>query len=302
MYMYYYYPIGSTTPSWYGAFSFKPTTEWKIFYAIVNIPNDKYMYDNTISFCNHGDGTTYYIDWMAAYDVTGLNFDHMTFGANATVYSSDVVKGKSFYKDGVLYTGSMVSYTKEETTKSLGRTTTSYTIPAGKHSGSGTVSLNIDSTYNYATPQKDTKTYYPGGTSPTDQVFTSFRVAGDSNLVASNIKNGVSIFGVQGNYQGSAVSTAGYIEDCGEIRPSYTGEFSFSFSGNKNNIIGFCVTCVNTLTPSNENDEYITSIFVNGTSLYITAVYSNGKSYSYTEEDVSFAVSSSKVTFNIENG
>lgn len=198
MYMYYYYPIGSTASSWHGAFSFKPTTEWKIFYAIVNIPNDKYMYDNTISFCNHGDGTTYYIDWMAAYDITGLNFDHMTFGANATVYSSDVVKGKSFYKDGVLYTGSMVSYTKEETTKSLGRTTTSYTIPAGKHSGSGTVSLNIDSTYNSATPTSATLTYSPNG----DAVFTSFTVNGDSDLVASNIKSGVSIFGVTGSYSG----------------------------------------------------------------------------------------------------
>lgn len=196
--MYYYYPIGSTASSWHGAFSFKPTTEWKIFYAIVNIPNDKYMYDNTISFCNHGDGTTYYIDWMAAYDITGLNFDHMTFGANATVYSSDVVKGKSFYKDGVLYTGSMVSYTKEETTKSLGRTTTSYTIPAGKHSGSGKVSLNIDSTYNSATPTSATLTYSPNG----DAVFTSFTVNGDSDLVASNIKSGVSIFGVTGSYSG----------------------------------------------------------------------------------------------------
>lgn len=127
------------------------------------------------------------------------------------------------------------------------------------------------------------------------------KVAGDSNLVASNIKNGVSIFGVQGNYQGSGSSATGHIEDCGEIRPSYTGTFSFNFSGNSNNIIGFCVTCAQTLIPSNESDEYITSIFVNGTYLYITAIDSNGRSYSYSEEDVSFVTSSNKVTFNIED-
>ena len=195
-YMCYYHPTGNTSSNYTMSFSFNPTTEWKIFYTIVNIPSNRYMYDNTIAFYNHGDGTVYYIDWMAAYDVTGTNFANMIFGARATANSSDVLSGKSFYRDGVRYTGSMTN--NGTVTPTLGRTTTSYTIPAGKHSGSGKVSLNIDSTYNSATPTSATLTYSPNG----DAVFTSFTVNGDSDLVASNIKSGVSIFGVTGTYSG----------------------------------------------------------------------------------------------------
>lgn len=270
-YMCYYHPTGNTSPNYTMSFSFNPTTEWKIFYTIVNIPSNRYMYDNTIAFYNHGDGTVYYIDWMAAYDVTGTNFANMTFGARATANSSDVLSGKSFYRDGVRYTGSMTD--NGTVTPTLGRTTTSYTIPAGKHSGSGKVSLNIDSTYNSATPTSATLTYSPNG----DAVFTSFTVNGDSDLVASNIKSGVSIFGVTGTYSGGN-STVGYISDYVEAERSSSQVIDFTIANGTNNIIGFFITASDTVE-CNSNYDYITCAFYDGDECRAQLLATDGDVY-----------------------
>ena len=95
-YMCYCHPTGSTSKTAI-SFSFPITTEWQIFYTIVNIPANYYMYDNTLAFYRTGDGITYYVDWMAAYDITGSSFANMTFGARATAYSEHVRSGKTFY-------------------------------------------------------------------------------------------------------------------------------------------------------------------------------------------------------------
>ena len=46
-------------------------------------------------------------------------------------------------------------------------------------------------------------------------------MAGDSNLVAANIKNGVSIFGVNGTYAGSGGSYASIRASTSDITPGY---------------------------------------------------------------------------------
>lgn len=63
------------------------------------------------------------------------------------------------------------------------------------------------------------KTITPSTSSQTavaSGVYTTgvITVAGDANLIASNIKNGVSIFGVAGNYEGSGGSSGGSAETC----------------------------------------------------------------------------------------
>lgn len=154
-----YYPTGSTG-SRFLYFSYTPTTEWQTFYVIANIPENYYLKDITMCFCSRG--ITHYIDWIAAYDITGTDFDHMTFGANATATTSDVLSGKTFYKDGICYTGIMATKSAATYTPS----TSNQTISSG---------------------------YYLTGTQT---------IKGDSNLVASNIKSGVSIFGVNGKFTG----------------------------------------------------------------------------------------------------
>ena len=102
IYTCYCHPTGSTSDAT-TSFSFPITTEWQIFYAIVNIPANYYMYDNTLDFYRTGDGIKYYVDWVVAYDITGSSFANMTFGAKATATNAYVLNGRTYYKNGMLY-------------------------------------------------------------------------------------------------------------------------------------------------------------------------------------------------------
>lgn len=118
-------------------------------------------------------------------------------------------------------------------TATLSTSTTSYTIPAGYHSGSGKVSITLEE--KSATPNTSTQTITPTSgkvlskvtvdaipsdyVKPTatlaeetytpstdDQIIEAGTylsgdqtIAGDANLISANIKSGVSIFGVAGN-------------------------------------------------------------------------------------------------------
>lgn len=157
-----YRPTGATN-SIILHYSYAPTTEWQTFYVIANIPENRYLYD--VTMCFYSRGITHYIDWIAAYDITGTNFGHMTFGADASATTSDVLSGKSFYKNGVKYIG---------TIKSQG----------GK----------------MVTPSTDQQLAVEAHKYTSGNVY----VAGDNNLKSENIKSGVSIFGVTGTYADKA--------------------------------------------------------------------------------------------------
>lgn len=138
---------------------------------------------------------------------------------------------QAYDKDGKLITGTMTN--NSVGTITLDQTTTSYTIPAGYHDGTGKVqhtTVNIpdptitvsssglitangswtrgfttDNSYS-KTQQLTTKaatTYTPGTTNQTIASGTYLTgtqtISGDANLIASNIISGVSIFGVNGN-------------------------------------------------------------------------------------------------------
>jgi hypothetical protein len=71
-----------------------------------------------------------------------------------------------------------------------------YTIPAGYHNGLGKVTQNIPvQGGSTITPGTITKTAVAAGR----YVSGNVNVAGDPNLIASNIRDGVTIFGVRGN-------------------------------------------------------------------------------------------------------
>lgn len=198
-----YSPTGSTGVKFL-YFSYTPTTEWQTFYVIANIPENYYLKDITMCFCSRG--ITHYIDWIAAYDITGTGFDHMTFGAKATASASDILSGKIAYIDGVMVTGTMTTVTQA--------TPTILVSPSGLITASATQSSGyVSSGTKSRTKQLSTKgstTYTPGTNNQTISSGTYLTgtqtIKGDSNLIANNIKSGVSIFGVNGSYEGGNVT------------------------------------------------------------------------------------------------
>lgn len=149
--------------------------------------------------------------------------------------AGDLLSGKQLIdSDGNVVTGTIATKTSSNLTAS-GATVT---VPAGYYASNAsksvntatqaTPSVNIDSAGKITASATQTAGYVSAGTktgtkqlttqaaktvTPTESSQTAISsgvyttgavtVAGDSNLVAGNIKSGVSIFGVAGNYEGS---------------------------------------------------------------------------------------------------
>ena len=137
-----------------------------------------------------------------------------------TVY---VLSVKTFYKDSICYTGTIATATQVTPNINVS--------PTGLITASATQSAGyVSSGTKEATKQLSTKsatTYTP---SAINQIISSGyyltgtqTIKGDSNLVASNIKSGVSIFGVNGTY------TSNYHEfwDSGII---YSNNYTFTIT------------------------------------------------------------------------
>lgn len=146
--------------------------------------------------------------------------------------AGDVLSGKTFTNDdGVEYTGTMPNQGAKTAALNCGG---SYTIPAGYHNGSGKVTANslasqtpatataarILSGYTaYVNGNKVTgtiaslaaQTYTPGRANQSiaagKYLSGAQTIKGDANLLAANIKKGVTIFGITGTWEGYVAGT-----------------------------------------------------------------------------------------------
>ena len=136
---------------------------------------------------------------------------------------SDVVSGKTFTSASGLkltgtYEGSAATLQEKTVTPSE---ESQLVTPDSDYDGLSQVTVNaISSTYIGSGVTKKSATTYTPGT--TDQTIASGQylngtqiIKGDSNLVAGNIKSGVSIFGVSGSYAGSGGSSGGLVTKTG---------------------------------------------------------------------------------------
>ena len=148
--------------------------------------------------------------------------------SDATATAGDVLNGKTFYANGIKVTGNIPTKTESNLTSS-GATVT---VPAGYYPSQvrksvatatqATPSISVDSTGKITASATQSAGYVSSGTkSATKQLTTQAAqtitpgtsnktiasgryltgtqtIKGDANLVAANIKSGVSIFGVVG--------------------------------------------------------------------------------------------------------
>lgn len=179
---------------------------------------------------------------------------------DATAAAGDILSGKTAYAGGRKITGTMPTITQSSpsiSVSSSGLITASASQSAAGYMAAGTKSATRQLTTQAGTtitPGTSAKTAVAAGRYTTGAV----QVAGSSNLTSSNIKNGVTIFGVTGNYSASLPKYSVNVSlnsSCRRMDVYYTGpdgyahtiqmgsevsSYSAAFAPVQNSLILFC--------------------------------------------------------------
>lgn len=120
---------------------------------------------DTVTASNVLSGSTFHLASGAT--ATGT-CEYDVDSSSATAVVAEVLSGKTFAKNGSILTGTMPN--RGAVSGVISSKSTAYTVPQGYHDGSGTVSLDSTSS---------------------------------SNLIAENIRQGITILGVEGEMSGT---------------------------------------------------------------------------------------------------
>ena len=114
---------------------------------------------------------------------------------NAVAKSEDIAMGKTAYVNGELLIGTYVEVDTSKATATENDALKGYTCYVNGEKITGSIPTYKPESYNGDTKDRVIpKGYYLDG--------TAINIAGAVNLVKENIKEGVSIFGVTGTYNG----------------------------------------------------------------------------------------------------
>lgn len=198
-----------------------------------------------------------------------------------SVSSAGLITASSTQSAGYVAAGTK-SATKQLTVqaaKTITPSTSAQTaVASGRYTTGAITVAAIPSTYVKPTTKKAATTYTPGTSNQTIAAGTycsgAQTIKGDSNLVAANIKKGVSIFGVTGTHEGGEDLDAVISEQATLITSLQTALENKASGGSGGGSVETCSLVINT-DGGCSMDVYATIADSSGIRVTFTSVYEN---------------------------